>query len=453
MTPTAKRRLNSAVCGHVKWKVLVVLSLFVLVCLLLNLRSTSRIFVELRRKQRLNVTVESSRCLSQTEILQPIPNGNALVVSAYLDSRLEPGSVRVLAIVKRSPPLELHCYFACRNGLFVVASPAEVNLFHDHFGFPWAGAHILCSLHDSPCAKPDKVALVPTERSDGLCFVANIQNAAPPQPEDSFTHDFGVCISTLFGGYNNVLQFTQAMEMYRLLGAGRVTIYNSSCGAELGRVLAHYAATGLLEVIPWPIDRHLTPSTGWTYPTHPGDVHYYGQTAALNDCLYRHMYDTRYLVMNDVDEIIIPVDCASWACLMMHLNGIYDADVYRFNNHVFPYTVVDDFGRVFDRWKGIPGRNILTQVRREPNPFFVFNPTKMILNPRQVVETSVHHVVSTFGKRALVSSSLAKLHHYRSPERPNINKRDLIIDPVMWKYKAALVSNVNSVLHKVGLLR
>ncbi|CAM9434484.1 unnamed protein product [Lampetra planeri] len=390
-------------------------------------------------------------CLLRTEPFTPALRANILIVSAFWDNRKRPNVVRILAIVNRKRRYALRCKFCSSKSFIHYGTPAKVYVHNDHFNFPWALADIIClPVYYKEHYAPDFVGLQHNKYTFPLIPIENTRIRL--SKELSFTHDFGVCISTLFGGYNNVLQFTQAMEMYRLLGAGRVTIYNSSCGAELGRVLAHYAATGLLEVIPWPIDRHLTPSTGWTYPTHPGDVHYYGQTAALNDCLYRHMYDTRYLVMNDVDEIIIPVDCADWRCLLKRLNRLYQADIYMVDNHVFPYTATDDFGKMFDKWKFIPGHNILTQVRREPNIPGIFNPNKLIVNPRKVIWTSVHSTERAIGKTVRVPGRIAKMHHYRTPEQPRLPKKGLIFDAKMWHYYSALIDNVNTVLYETGFL-
>ena len=35
-------------------------------------------------------------------------------------------------------------------------------------------------------------------------------------------------------------------------------------------------------------------------------MHYYGQLAAANDCLYRYMYTSQYIAFIDLDELIVP---------------------------------------------------------------------------------------------------------------------------------------------------
>lgn len=103
---------------------------------------------------------------------------------------------------------------------------------------------------------------------------------------------------------------------FRLLGVGRVVIYNTSCGPELDLLLQTYRQEGFLEIVPWPIDKYLIPSKGWLFSIHGGDLHYYGQLATLNDCIYRSMARSHYVTLNDIDEIVMPYQHDNLADLM-----------------------------------------------------------------------------------------------------------------------------------------
>lgn len=92
----------------------------------------------------------------------------------------------------------------------------------------------------------------------------------------------------------------------RLLGVDRVVIYNNSCGSELDRLLQVYIEDDFVEMVPWPINKHLVPSHGWLHSESGGDVHYFGQQTTLNECIYRSMERSRYVLLNDIDEIIMP---------------------------------------------------------------------------------------------------------------------------------------------------
>lgn len=103
---------------------------------------------------------------------------------------------------------------------------------------------------------------------------------------------------------NNDLLFL--LFLSRLLGVDRVVIYNNSCGPELERLLQVYIEEGFVEMVPWPINNHMIPSHGWLHSESGGDVHYFGQQTTLNECIYRSMERSRYVLLNDIDEIIMP---------------------------------------------------------------------------------------------------------------------------------------------------
>lgn len=63
---------------------------------------------------------------------------------------------------------------------------------------------------------------------------------------------------------------------------------------------------GLVEVIPWSLSEYLNVSRKALPKQHPGDIHYFGQIPALNDCLYRYMYKSKYIALHDPDEFILP---------------------------------------------------------------------------------------------------------------------------------------------------
>lgn len=47
-------------------------------------------------------------------------------------------------------------------------------------------------------------------------------------------------------------------------------------------------------------------SRSWLPEHGPGEIHYFGQIPVLHDCLYRYMYQSRYVALHDIDELILP---------------------------------------------------------------------------------------------------------------------------------------------------
>ncbi|KAL2092658.1 hypothetical protein ACEWY4_012456 [Coilia grayii] len=389
------------------------------------------------------------------DIITHIHNSKHLMVSAFKDHRR--GAIRVISIIKRQELQKLYCVLCVHGNASsrdnetlrqCVSSEAHVELHSDHFGYPYCASDILCTspssieaTHVSISANPNAV--------QSLKYLP-IQNK---EVRKSFKYNFTVCLSTVFGENNNALQFVQTMEVYKLIGIQRAVIHNISCGPEVDKVLRHYSKEGTLEVVPWPIHKFLKAAPGWLPTLDPGDLHYNGQLTILNECIYRYMYQSRYVLLNDIDEIIMPYKHASLGDLMDTLQKQHsDAGVFKIETHVYPKTVFDNSGRFnLSEWRRVPGINILEHIYREPNRYS-FNPTKMIIDPRRVEQTSVHTMLKHFGPLINVPYDICRVMHIRPPELPILRKDQLYEDKKLWEFEKKLIPNINHALHEAGLL-
>lgn len=373
----------------------------------------------------------------------PIKNSSHFAVSAFIDHRINK-AIRVISIIKRNSVQPLYC-LCCSHGQACEITTAEIEIHEDHFGFPFGASDVLCQgIHTQDIThvaiSADKVPDV--NKLDFLPVMNKVNN-------ESFKYNFTICISNLFGDYNNVLQFAQSMEMYKLLGVQRVVIYNTSCGSDLNKLLKHYEKEGTLEIVPWPIDQFLNPSAGWKATLHKGDLQYYGQLVTLNECIYRHMYQSRYVLLNDVDEIIMPYKYANLALLMEALQQEHKhATVFLIENHIFPKTQFKESGTKFHqaKWKHVPGINILKHIYREPERKNIYNPTKMIINPRNMIQTSVHSSLKHTGQVYRVPFNVCHIIHVRTPLQGALTKEQLIVDTRAWDFEEKLIPNVDRAL-------
>ncbi|XP_030621063.1 uncharacterized protein LOC115804693 [Chanos chanos] len=382
--------------------------------------------------------------------ITPIQDTPHFMVSAFFDHR-ETETIRIISIIKRDSLNPLYCIY-CNAHNNCQAGKADVDTHSDHFGFPFVASDVLCRdkyIHDATHVTISVTSNISDTHSKKLLPVKN------GQKRDSFPYNFTVCISSLFGDYNNALQFAQTMEMYKLLGVQRVVIYNTSCGPDLEKLLQHYRREGILEVVQWPINQFLNPSPGWNFKEHKGDLHYYGQLVTLNECIYRNMYQSKYVLLNDIDEIIMPYKHTSLPLLMEKLQEEQPkAGVFLIENHIFPKNQFEDSGK-FSRpeWKDIPGLNILEHIYREPDRKQIVNPTKIIINPRSVVQTSVHTTLKHYGAVFKVPFDVCRIVHVRIPLQGGLTKDKLFVDTRLWDFERELVPNVDKALQGSGLLK
>ncbi|KAL8174794.1 UNVERIFIED_CONTAM: hypothetical protein K2H54_053889 [Gekko kuhli] len=378
--------------------------------------------------------------------ISALSDNKTFVLAPYFDNRVK-NLIRTIGIVPHEEVKKVYCLFCCPTGNNIYVSNAVIDLHEDRFGFPYATADLVC-MEPTNC-DPQYVSFnwFP-QRNAVLLPRFEIQNR---KTADSLV-DFTVCISTMFGDYNNVLQFVQSMEMYKLLGVQRVVIYKNSCSQLMEKVLEFYMAEGTVQIIPWPITAYLSVSTEWLYSHDGTQIGYYGQIAALNDCIYRNMYRSRYVLLNDIDEIILPNQHPDWKTMMQDLQEQNpEIGVFQFENHVFPNTVFTSTG--IPSWDTVPGVNILQHVLREPDRKEVINPQKMIVNPRKVVQTSVHSVLQAFGGSLEVPMDVAITYHCRTPFQPDLPRESLIRDTTLWRYNSSLISRVNQVLQNIPSLK
>ncbi|XP_061599254.1 uncharacterized protein LOC133462127 [Cololabis saira] len=385
--------------------------------------------------------------LISDQTITPLNNTKHLLVSAYMDQRKKEFDIRIIGIFKRDSIQPLHCLFCCVSSLSET-TPATVLPHSDHFGFPFGATDVVCRIPPK-CDDATHVTLVTEakveERLDHIWLP--IRNR-----KEERRFNFTVCISSLFGNYSNVLQYAQTLEMYRLLGVDRVVIYNTSCSADLDRLLQSYSKEGFVEIVPWPIDKHLKPSRGWKFSEHGGDLHYFGQLVKLNECIYRSMERSRYVLLNDIDEIIMPYQHNNLTSLMRNLEKSHkNVGVFLIENHIFPTEHIEPSHRFHLRqWARVPTVNILRHIHREEPDRNLYQRKKMIVQPRSVVQTSVHEVLEKFGEQHHVPSEVCRLIHIREGSHKSL--RQLHEDRRLWDFQEKLIPNVDMVLKRAGLL-
>uniref|UniRef100_A0A8C8R5F8 Glycosyltransferase family 92 protein n=1 Tax=Pelusios castaneus TaxID=367368 RepID=A0A8C8R5F8_9SAUR len=378
------------------------------------------------------------------DTITPLKYNKTFIIAPYFDKR-ERNLIRVIGIVRHGEVRDLYCWFCCQSDGKVSVERAEIDVHSDLFGFPYGTADLLCTEPQNCDTNYVSIHWSPKGNIVQLPWF-QIKN----RESHTFSAEFTVCISTMFGNYNNVLQFIQSIEMYKILGAQKVIIYKNSCSKLMEKALEFYMAEGTIEIIPWPITRYLNVSSYWHFSMDAKDIGYYGQITALNDCVYRNMYRSKFVVLNDIDEIILPIKHLDWKTMMSSLQEQNPGSgIFLFENHVFPITVYSS-NEAFNisSWSTVPGINILEHIYREPDRPWLFNARKMIVDPRKVIQTSVHSVLKAYVGSLEVSRDIAISYHCRTPLQGNMSKKFLIRDPTLWRYNLSLIKNVNKVLKK-----
>ncbi|KAF3693369.1 Beta-1,4-galactosyltransferase galt-1 [Channa argus] len=399
--------------------------------------------------------------------LMAVNETKTVLVSAYQEHRKGKKEVRVIAVVLRNENVAYRCLLCCLDKLLISEGVSNSTIHRDHFYFAYGTADIMCPL-PSGCETTSHISLISSaakaEGTEELHMSEKTCNSFlevknQKAKSDSFSYNFTVCVSTMFD-FTNVLQLVQSLEVLQLLDVDRVVIYKTSCSKETQLVLDYYTEKGLVEVIPWSWSRFLKVSRGFMPSRDPGDLHYYGQIPALNDCVYRYMYKSRYVALHDIDELILPQSVKSWSELLPILEGKYGADkCYMFENNVFPTTITKTppaphtLPTQSPDWQNVSGVNILAHLYQEPiikkTKYMQF---KIIVNPRAVFSMSIHGLLESQKGCSWVNRNIARMYHTRAPRQPNLTPEQLIYNDRLLSYSDRLTPAVTTVLRESGLL-
>ena len=221
--------------------------------------------------------------------------------------------------------------------------------------------------------------------------------------------EFTVCIPAMFN-YRKAAQLVEKLEMVRLLGAGRVVLYDANIAPNVRSVLRLYtqewaAGNETLEVV----------VHSWKLPQLR--LHYWGQVAAIEDCLYRYGWLSKYMVFDDLDEFIIPLQHKNWHELIAEreLSPGYGAFMFRSSvmnqDHASPAKGFEIEARKYDSL-------ILGFTQRDDYVYAPLLRSKLIVNPRKIESIGVHHVYEGYGATDVIPLDQGLVYHYRWPILP-----------------------------------
>ncbi|CAL1548906.1 unnamed protein product [Lymnaea stagnalis] len=219
----------------------------------------------------------------------------------------------------------------------------------------------------------------------------------------------------------------------RVLGAQHFYVYNHSVSNTTDAVLRHYQRLGLLTVMPWPL------------PTL--EVWYYGQILAINDCVYRNTFVSRFVVIQDTDEYIVPNRHGSWLELINAVDAgrakgkvpplgsyIFESSLHCNNPRPWEWEKVKkDFSISPEDEKFIRRHSLLPfiQLHRMDYIYKYKSRTKAIVRPELILYAGIHYTRKHRERAQLtvVSNDLAIVHHFSK------KRRTQVVDTTTLKFK------------------
>ena len=235
-----------------------------------------------------------------------------------------------------------------------------------------------------------------------------------------------MCLPPLFNvtKHEHAQNFIEWVELNRILGASHFTVYNHSIGQDMDHALRLFEKKGLVEIIQWSL-----PMEG---------IYYYAEHAAMNDCLLRNRFKSRYIVNNDMDELIIPHgrDIFTWNEMLQQLPQESD---YSFVSAFFHRTEDLKNVSIVDKTVRKNTSNLLTLKNFIRDKEFYRDRVKYMVNSDAALRMGIHVVFELrWGREVTVDPSIAFLHHYRTYKII----REVTKDTTVYDKYASSLSNI-----------
>ena len=284
---------------------------------------------------------------------------------------------------------------------------------------------------------------------------------------------FAVCVKGLdFPTEDKSLPLIEWIELLKLLGVSRISFYQYEIHPNISTVLNFYQKEHLvsLETISLPGPSSNLHSLRRTIFQEKKNVRRQHEVIPYNDCFYRNMYQYNYIVLLDIDEIILPLHGGTWLTMFQKMqqrfnrNQTYTAfsarHVYFFHQNVYQMSRKLNLSsrRIFNL---IPNYfHMLKQIERSTiytkSGAFV----KTFFDSEQVITLHNHHPISCFGPCQLyeMNRSFVHLQHYRNDCVDELRKTCIIYrnsitqDITIWKYRYSLINRTTYVARKLLLI-
>ena len=261
-------------------------------------------------------------------------------------------------------------------------------------------------------------------------------------PHSSNSRVLSACVPPLHGDFDDVIQLIEWIELNKLLGVEFFTFYVSSVSERVKYVLKYYADEDELEVLQWSL------------PIPDDEIHYHGQLAAINNCLYRNKASTQYLQFTDLDEYIVPQHSNVTSITSLLESELHqEISVFIFRHALFPKAVKLHLPVNMNLIDKNLRHNLVTQVCLLMSNRIrgKYNRSKLIVNPAHVVTMGIHQVWAASPECVFETVDVKSgiLHHYTYGLEEDAHN-GLVMNNSTLKY-IELGQNVHTILDHLKL--
>ncbi|XP_050681097.1 uncharacterized protein LOC126976657 [Leptidea sinapis] len=250
----------------------------------------------------------------EESIWQKVEGQSMSLYAAYYDHRAPQHYIRILGIFRGRNPTsmdQLFCQMRSLSGEDIVevvaAKPLEI-WWHE-----WDNTSLEVEtplLLSCPLMEPLKetsIVSIITEPCNDPVNAFIVKRKHTVKYERSFT----ICVKDMNFQNNISDSLLEWIETNRLLGAEAIDMYLDSVHKNTEAILQFYQSIGFVRLFKVPIKSNPERSLWQRRRDH---------IISYNDCLYRNLIESSFLIPLDIDEVIIPKIAYTWSHLVNRLS-------------------------------------------------------------------------------------------------------------------------------------
>ena len=363
----------------------------------------------------------------------------SVVYSAFLDYRFKEQSfIRLISILPSyDEPTQMYCHFLDSRTQEFFTSVVEIEELGTNEGYSFQGFLSSCDIPEEIDSYTLCSVNISTEDESYRQTAKNTKEIPIHVMDHTVNMEtYGLCVPPITGEIS-VTQLVEFIELSQILGVSHVTFYDSRVSEKTQEILGYYRERSLLSVYPWDLPQYIS-----------SDIQDRGQSAALNDCLYRNMGRFTFIAFNQLDEFIVPLKEKS---IFKILESVKDEDRAGFCFQGFS----------FDTSKSMvtnPKTQLYTQRFTSRTKAPVDDLSRCVASPKKVLSLDLNTISTTaknYHTTHHVEPGLGYMSYYGKCNNREWDCGDSHQDHTMEKYREELEMRFNATmnyLRKYGLV-
>jgi hypothetical protein len=359
--------------------------------------------------------------------------------------------IRFIGVQDESAPSDFVCIFTNANRTTEVALKENFPIYND-----WPSPKLLYKARMFGCLVPDGAAPISIDVSLRLSAATVTIPVSPLGDIFKGRKELALCVKGIWGQVDPV-RLVEWVEFNRILGVQKIVFYDAGLSGDAVDVVKYYKDSSFVDVENFALVKKFA-ELAENDPLkekllNPDLAMEQAYLVSLNDCYYSRRNSFKYVLLLDIDEVVIP--SRSDETLL---------DVIEAANVEFPAAASFNFHTVWHMGEygfSSPSETLFMQRNLHRSNITRSQP-KAIINTDRSVTINWHGSVTQPPRLGLRGNAMLPwrryglVHHYREkckhhPDRCRELLREKFLDIAVPRYKTQVLDAVRAVLHRLQI--